>query len=151
MKKCIVRNDDKFEVVNLSDNEDFPANYVISPQSRNTGSSFFQMVENDIVVIWTNGTMQGHYVHFEKKGTRIKTIQAPQIQSVCDYMNMFSKIDQNRLKEMVHDAQIEVKTDLEKEIEDLKIERTHVLEEISKIKSIKKNVIEIVSMLKDLD
>ena len=116
MKSCIIRNEKNFEVKILNNEENYPSNYVLIPQEYNTGSSSFQMVENDIKVVWTNGTHQGHWVNFFMNDVKIKSIPNPQIQSVCDYLNKFAKIETQELNELLIEVQKTTKTNLEIEI-----------------------------------
>ena len=150
MKKCIIRSEKKFKVIVLAEDDNYPANLVIRPQKYNTGTSSFQLSENDIKMSWTNGTYQGHRVSFLFKDVEIKAIKAPQIQSICDYLNKFSCMEKQELDKLYIEAQKGLKSKLEEEIELLKAERNSLSDEISKLKLIKQKNDELFKLIGEL-
>jgi hypothetical protein len=151
MKKCIVRDEKEFKVVLLNDDDNYPANYVIRPQKFNTGSSSFQLSENDVKIEWTNGTYQGHWVYFSFKGVKIKSINAPEAQSVCDYLNKISCMEQEEIDNLYETAQLELKPELEQEILNLKNQRDILLDEVSKLSKIKEKKDELFKLIGELN
>jgi hypothetical protein len=150
MKKCIIRSEKKFKVIVLDEDDNYPANLVIKPQEYNTGTSSFQLSENDIKMFWTNGTYQGHSVSFFFKDVKIKAIKAPQIQSICDYLNKFSCMEKQELDKLYIEAQKGLKSKLEEEIELLKAERNSLSDEILKLKLIKQKNDELFKLIGEL-
>lgn len=99
-KKCIIKENDKFEVVELL-NDNLPNNFAIKePQYNNIAGASFQIAESDVEVFWTFGYYQGNKVIFKHEGANIKVIRNPQIQSVCDYMNKYLHISELELVQL---------------------------------------------------
>ena len=147
MKTCIIRNEKKFEVISLNDNENYPPNFVFNNKD---DSSSFQLAENDIRVVWLNGYYPGYKLTFFFNGVEIKSIQNPNIQCVCDYLNKFANLGKEELEKLYTNAQKNIKTNLEQELEDLQKQRKLLQDELSKMKQIKQKKDEILKLIDEL-
>lgn len=137
MKRCIVRNGKRFDVVNYDENISQLTNHVISPKEFNTGfSNVFQMVEHDVKVIWMNGSRDGHHVRFLLNNLELSIIKSPNIQSVCDYLNEYSSLSKSEVNQRVLDAQQNKISKTQEELKKLEFQHENLKNDISKLKNI---------------
>ncbi len=126
--KCIIKNEDKFEIISVKEIENIPLNTALYFKSR-----AFEFVENGIKVTWGGDNFKDIINFFYDEFIFIK-LENVQIQSVCDYMNKFMLMNKFEIKELVDEAKNKKKTELEVEIEKLTQIRASIYNEIKQLK-----------------
>jgi hypothetical protein len=143
-KKCVIKTKTGFEV-SYYEGQDIPIDFAIEhPPFNSRGGLYYQIAETDVAVQWTYGSYQGNKICFSFDGVRFKTINSPQINSICDYMNKFAYCTKEELEKLKIQAQSTAKSNLESELEELEEKKKVLQVEINKL-------IKIQSKKKELD
>jgi uncharacterized protein YdcH (DUF465 family) len=152
MIKCIVKNE-IYEVDMFDEETNTPTNTVIVDQ--NKWSRLYQDYEllNGVKV-----NLKGRYKEsglkrlvFKFNDIILKEVITRNFQSYADYLNMFQNMKQDELDAYILKAQHETKTALEKEIEELKLQKSAIKEELEAYLEIQQKRKEIKKLIKKLD
>ncbi|QNM84592.1 hypothetical protein H9W90_10325 [Polaribacter pectinis] len=152
MIKCIVKND-MYEVDIFDEETNTPTNTVIVDRCKWSRLYNDYELHNGVVV-----NLKGRYKEsglkrlvFNFKGVILKEVVTRNFQSYADYLNMFHNMEQEELEKLILKAQNETKTILEEEIEELKLQKIALEEELETYLEIQQKREEINELIKKLD
>lgn len=134
MEKCIVKENgyhvkdliDRSEAVLVDGNQ-----RIINERNNN-----YRLVSNDVHFYWG---FRGNFpvtLKISYKDTELERYYNPSFQVVINYLNQYENLSKQDIEKLVIELQEDSKTQLESEIEDLKIEKEKLLEQISIMKQI---------------
>jgi DNA gyrase/topoisomerase IV subunit B len=147
LKTIIVKNENGFEVKVLPKSEKMPNQVMFVPGRNDMSLSSFQFANNGVRVSWSNGTVQGNKANFYYKDICIDSMNRPNMQSLCDYMNLYQNISDEDLNQKLVNAQTKEKTVLEKEIAKLEELRNDLHIDVMRLKQIHEKLNELKDLL----
>lgn len=151
--KCVVKND-IYEVDVFDEENSTPTNTVLVEPCKYARFYSDYELPNGIIA-----NIKGRYgktgsvrkAVFTFKGVVIKEIVSRNIQSYADHLNMFHNMEQEELDAYILKAQNETKSALELEIEELKLQKSAIKEELKIYIEIQQKRKEIKKLIKKLD
>lgn len=152
--KCIVKNE-KFEIDYYLKTTPVPSNCAISdydkPPINYSRYQLFNGVVVNIVFDWDKYRNRGSSLLFTYNDFLLKEVEIENFQSYADHMNVFNEMDEAELDAYVLKAQNKTKTTLEEEIEELKLQKSAIKEELKIYIEIQQKRKDLKKLIKKLD
>lgn len=134
MEKCIVKENgyhvkdliDRSEAVLVDGNQK-----IINERNNN-----YRLVSNDVHFYWGFRSNFPAALKISYKDTELERYYHPSFKVVINYLNKYDNLSRQEIEKLVIELQDDSKTQLESEIEDLKVEKEKLLEQISILKQI---------------
>lgn len=150
--KCVVKND-IYEVDIFDEENSIPTNTVLVEPCKYARFYSDYELPNGIVAnikgIYGSGSVRKAVFTFN--GVVIQEIVSRNIQSYADHLNMFQNMEQEELDAYILKAQNKTKTSLEEEIEELKLQKSAIKEELETYLEIQQKRKEIKKLIKKLN
>lgn len=113
--------------------------------------SKYRLVSNEVDFYWTSKGFETAMLFISYKGTELVRYDDPTFQLVIDYLNQFDKLSKQEIEKLVLESKADSKTQLESEIENLKVEKEKLLQQISILKQIEEKKEELKLLLTKLN
>ena len=146
--KCIVKN--KYFEVKPYKTGHKPDNIIFKRDGFGRINIPYKIAQTNIDAVWNTDDSYVNTFVFQYKDHLLVEIKDPHIQSVAEYLNKFNNISKEELKDMVVKAQQNQKTELEQQIEDLKIEKENLEDKIAIYRQVQTKKDEIKELLSKL-
>ena len=112
----------------------------------------YRLVSNDVDFYWGPTDSHGsNTLLISCEGTQLNIVENSTCQLVVEYLNKYENQSTKEIEELIIKAQDDSKTQLESEIEDLKVEKEKLLEQISIMKQIEEKKEELKLLLTKLN
>ena len=133
MKKYILVENNSFKVI---ESENQPMNYALVEPNKTYNNNSYVLINNGVQVFWLdeykwNGKYKCLTVIY-KKAKLFEKNAVTNIQTVVDALNKYNNISEDELKRIHDKALREEKSELEVEVEKLRIEKTKAKEQTKK-------------------
>lgn len=154
MEIGIVKKENEFEAIKYTAHTR-PLNLVLEvPENGAINTNNFFLVETGVTVSWNNyyGTPKWRIVEVQYKNTLLfEKNGVKNVQVVIDLLNKYKNISKSELEVLLLESQEKEKTALEITIEELKVEKVKLEEQIKIYKEIQTKKNEIKELLSKLD
>ena len=111
----------------------------------------YRLLSNDVDFYWGTKGFDLVTLLISYKGTTLVKYEKPSFVLVIDYLNKFDSLSKKEIEKMVNDAQEATKTQLESEIDALKVNKEKLLVQISILKQIEEKKEELKLLLTKLN
>lgn len=154
METCIVKKGNDFEAMHYIAGQR-PLNLVLeAPENGAINTNNFFLVDSGVTISWNNyyGTPKWRMVEVRYKNTLLfEKNGVKNVQVVIDLLNKYKNISVSELEVLLLKSQEKEKTALEITIEELKVEKVKLEEQIKIYKEIQTKKAEIKDLLSKLD
>jgi hypothetical protein len=154
METCIVKKGNNFEAIEYSAGQR-PLNLVLeAPESGAINTNNFFLVDSGVTVSWNNyyGTPKWRMIEVRYKNTLLfEKNGVKNVQVVIDLLNKYKNTSKSVLEVLLIESQEKEKTALKITIEELKVEKAQLEEQMKIYKAIQTKKDEIKELLSKLD